>query len=65
MYFNPIKILFPIGALILLAGVVRQAWWFITGNLVVHSSNVLLVLAGLNIIMMALLADLVVRRARQ
>jgi glycosyltransferase involved in cell wall biosynthesis len=65
MYFNPIKILFPIGLLILLAGVLRQGWWFVTGNLVVHSSNVLLVLAGLNVIMMALLADLVVRRARQ
>lgn len=65
MYFNPIKVLFPVGALILLAGVLRQLWWFVTGNLVVHSSNVLLVLAGLNIIMMALLADLVVRRARQ
>jgi glycosyltransferase involved in cell wall biosynthesis len=65
MYFNPMKILFPIGALFLLAGIVRQGWWFVTGNLVVHSSNVLLVIAGLNIVMMALLADLVVRRARQ
>jgi glycosyltransferase involved in cell wall biosynthesis len=65
MYFNPMKILFPIGALILLLGVLRQLWWFVTGNLVVHSSNVLLVIAGLNIVMMALLADLVVRRARQ
>lgn len=65
MYFNPMKILFPIGALILLAGVLRQLWWFAIGNLVVHSSNVLLVIAGLNIVMMALLADLVVRRARQ
>jgi len=65
MYFNPMKILFPIGAVLLLAGIVRQLWWFVTGNLVVHSSNVLLVIAGLNIVMMALLADLVVRRARQ
>lgn len=65
MYFNPMKILFPIGALILLIGVVRQIWWFAIGNAVVHSSNVLLVLTGFNIVMMALLADLVVRRARQ
>lgn len=65
MYFNPMKILFPIGVIFLAAGIVRQVWWFITGNLVVHSSNVLLVIAGLNIVMMALLADLVVRRARQ
>ncbi|HZQ08965.1 MAG TPA: glycosyltransferase family 2 protein [Anaerolineae bacterium] len=65
MYFNPIKILFPIGLLILIIGIIRQLWWFAIGNLVVHSSNVLLVLTGLNIIMMALLADLVVRRARQ
>ena len=65
MYFNPIKILFPIGAVILLAGILRQIWWFVIGNPVVHSSNVLLVVVGLNIVMMALLADLVVRRARQ
>ncbi len=65
MYFNPMKILFPIGALFLLAGILRQVWWFAIGNLVVHSSNVLLVVVGLNIVMMALLADLVVRRARQ
>ncbi len=65
MYFNPMKILFPFGAVLLLAGILRQLWWFVTGNLVVHASNVLLVIAGLNIVMMALLADLVVRRARQ
>ena len=65
MYFNPMKILFPIGVVFLVAGVLRQIWWFAIGNLVVHSSNVLLVVVGLNIVMMALLADLVVRRARQ
>lgn len=65
MYFNPIKVLFPIGLVLFGAGVVRQVWWFATANLHVLSSNVLLVLAGLNILMMALLADLVVRRARQ
>lgn len=65
MYFNPMKILFPLGVIILLAGILRQIWWFAVGNPVVHTSNVLLVLGGLNVIMMALLADLVVRRARQ
>jgi glycosyltransferase involved in cell wall biosynthesis len=64
MYFNPMKILFPFGAILLLIGVVRQVYEFATINLVVHSSNVLLVLAGLNIILLALLADLVVRRVR-
>lgn len=65
MYFNPMKILFPIGVVFLVAGILRQLWWFAIGNLVVHSSNVLLIVVGLNIVMMALLADLVVRRARQ
>lgn len=65
MYFDPMKILFPFGLILLLIGAVRQVYEFLTINLVVHSSNVLLVLAGLNLIMMALLADLVVRRARQ
>jgi glycosyltransferase involved in cell wall biosynthesis len=65
MYFNPIKVLFPVGLVLFGAGVVRQMWWFATANLHVLSSNVLLVLAGLNILMIALLADLVVRRARE
>ena len=65
MYFNPIKVLFPVGLVLFGAGVVRQMWWFAIGNLHVLSSNVLLVLAGLNVLMIALLADLVVRRARQ
>lgn len=65
MYFNPIKVLFPVGAVLLLIGIGRQLYEFVTVNLVVHSSNVLLVLAGMQFIMMALLADLVVRRARQ
>jgi polyisoprenyl-phosphate glycosyltransferase len=65
MYFNPIKVLFPVGVFLFGVGVVRQLVQFYTVNLHVQSSNVLLVLAGLNILMMALLADLVVRRARQ
>jgi glycosyltransferase involved in cell wall biosynthesis len=65
MYFNPIKVLFPVGLILLGAGIVRQLWWFFIGNWHVLSSNVVLVLAGLNVLMMALLADLVVRRARQ
>ncbi len=65
MYFNPIKVLLPVGLLLFVAGVIRQFVQFYTINLHVQSSNVLLVLAGLNILMMALLADLVVRRARQ
>ncbi len=65
MYFNPIKVLLPVGVLLLILGIVRQIVQFYTVNLHVQSSNVLLVLAGLNIVMMALLADLVVRRARQ
>ena len=65
MYFNPIKVLFPIGLLLFAIGLVRQLWWFMFGNMHVLSSNVLLVLAGMNILMMGLLADLIVRRARQ
>lgn len=65
MYFNPMKVLFPIGFLLFAAGAIRQLWWFSIGNLHVLSSNVILVLAGMNILMMGLLADLIVRRARQ
>lgn len=65
MYFNPIKILFPVGLFLLLIGTARQLIQFYTVNLHVQSSNVVLFLAGLNLLMMALLADLVVRRGRQ
>ncbi|MGE5138455.1 MAG: glycosyltransferase family 2 protein [Rudaea sp.] len=65
MYFNPIKVLLPVGIVLLFAGVIRQLVQFYTVNMHVQSSNVLLVLSGLNLLMMALLADLVVRRARQ
>lgn len=65
MYFNPMKVLFPVGVAVLGIGILRQLFWFVTANLHVLSSNVVLILAGLNIIMIALLADVVVRRARQ
>jgi hypothetical protein len=65
MYFNPLKVLLPIGFLLLGVGLLRQGWWFVVGNPHVLSSNVLLVLAGLNLLMIGLLADLIVRRVRQ
>ncbi|MGB8645911.1 MAG: glycosyltransferase family 2 protein [Anaerolineae bacterium] len=65
MYFNPIKVLLPGALLLLIGGAARQVYQFFTVNWHVQSSNVVLVLAGLNILMIALLADLVVRRARQ
>ena len=65
MYFNPIKVLLPVGIVLFFAGVIRQLVQFYTINMHVQSSNVLLVLSGLNLLMIALLADLVVRRARQ
>ncbi len=65
MYFNPMKVLFPFGIVLVALGIVRQVWWFMIANPHVLSSNVLLVLAGMNIVMMGLLADLIVRRARQ
>ncbi len=65
MYFNPIKVLLPFGLLLLIGGAVRQIYQFFTVNVHVQSSNVVLVLAGFNVLLLALLADLVVRRARQ
>ncbi len=65
MYFNPIKVLLPFGLLLFLGGIIRQIYEFYAVNFHVQSSNVLLVLSGLNILMIALLADLVVRRVRR
>jgi hypothetical protein len=64
MYFNPLKVFLPLSFLFLTAGVVRQLHQFATVNLHVTSSNVLLVLTGINLGVMGLLADMIARRAR-
>jgi len=64
MYFNPLKVLLPLSLAFLSAGIIRQFYQFFAVGPKVFSSNVLLVMAGMNLGVMGLLADLIVRRMR-
>lgn len=64
LYFNPLKVLLPICFTMLGVGLVRQVLQMIFQGLHIYSGNVLLILAAINLIVMALLADLIVRRSR-
>jgi len=62
MYFNPLRVLMPVGLTLLGATFVKLVADLIRHDLRVTSSTVLVGLAAFNIIAIALLADLVVRR---
>ena len=62
MYFNPLRVLMPIGLTLLAATAAKLVFDLIVHNLRVTGSTVLVGLAGFNIMAIALLADLVVRR---
>jgi polyisoprenyl-phosphate glycosyltransferase len=62
MYFNPLRVLMPVGLVLLVATVVKAGVDLVVHRLHVAGSTVLVGLAAFNIIAIALLADLVVRR---
>jgi polyisoprenyl-phosphate glycosyltransferase len=62
MYFNPLRVLMPVGLTLLGATFVKLVADLIRHDLRVTASTVLVGLAAFNIIAIALLADLVVRR---
>jgi polyisoprenyl-phosphate glycosyltransferase len=62
MYFNPLRVLMPVGLTLLGATFVKGVADLIRHDLRVTASTVLVGLAAFNIIAIALLADLVVRR---
>jgi len=62
MYFNPLRVLMPVGLTLLGATFVKGIADLIRHDLRVTGSTVLVGLAAFNIIAIALLADLVVRR---
>jgi hypothetical protein len=62
MYFNPLRVLMPVGLTLLGATFLKAASDLIVHDLRVTGSTVLVGLAAFNIIAIALLADLVVRR---
>jgi polyisoprenyl-phosphate glycosyltransferase len=62
MYFNPLRVLMPVGLTLLGATFVKAVTDLIVHDLRVTGSTVLVGLAAFNIMAIALLADLVVRR---
>jgi polyisoprenyl-phosphate glycosyltransferase len=62
MYFNPLRVLMPVGLTLLAATFVKAVVDLIVHDLRVTGSTVLVGLAAFNIMAIALLADLVVRR---
>jgi glycosyltransferase involved in cell wall biosynthesis len=62
MYFNPLRVLMPVGLTLLAATVAKAGVDLVRHDLHVAGSTVLVGLAGFNIMAIALLADLVVRR---
>jgi glycosyltransferase involved in cell wall biosynthesis len=62
MYFNPLRVLMPVGLTLLTATAVKAGVDLVVHHLRVTGSTVLVSLAAFNIMAIALLADLVVRR---
>ncbi|HEV8167273.1 MAG TPA: glycosyltransferase family 2 protein [Actinomycetota bacterium] len=62
MYFNPLRVLMPVGLTLLAATFLKAGVDLVVHHWHVASSTVLVGLAGFNIMAIALLADLVVRR---
>jgi glycosyltransferase involved in cell wall biosynthesis len=62
MYFNPLRVLMPVALVLLAATFVKAAIDLVVHHLHVAGSTVLVGLAAFNIMAIALLADLVVRR---
>jgi glycosyltransferase involved in cell wall biosynthesis len=62
MYFNPLRVLMPVALILLVATVAKAGLDLVVHDLRVTGSTVLVGLAAFNIMAIALLADLVVRR---
>jgi polyisoprenyl-phosphate glycosyltransferase len=62
MYFNPLRVLMPVGLVLMTATIAKLIFDLIVHDLRVTGSTVLVGLAAFNIMAIALLADLVVRR---
>jgi len=62
MYFNPLRVLMPVGLTLFGATFVKLVWDLVAHPFRVAGSTVLIGTAGFNIVAIGLLADLVVKR---
>ncbi|MGI6380255.1 MAG: glycosyltransferase family 2 protein [Anaerolineae bacterium] len=64
MYFNPLKVFLPASAFLFLAGFGKAFWDFWHFGLHVASATVMVILAGVQILALGFLGDLIARRGR-
>ncbi len=63
MYFDPLKVFFPAGLLLLALGIVKLAYDYFALN-DIRESDVILILTGFLVLFQGLLADLIVARSK-
>jgi len=64
MYFNPLKVFLPASAFLFLAGFGKAVWDFVVHGPRVATATVMVILAGVQLLALGFLGDLVVRRGR-
>ena len=62
-WFSPMKIFLPLGLLLLLGGIGKLVADFIRYSWSITPSTVILLLGGLQILVLGLIADLIVKRS--
>ncbi len=64
LYFNPLKVIMPPALLLLILGGMKVIYDILTYNYHISTSSLLIVLSGFQILLVALLADLIVMRSK-
>ena len=63
MYFNPLKIFTPLGLALLISSIIKGSIDFVTQNSV-GAGTIMIFLTGLQIMVLALIADLIIKRTK-
>ena len=64
MYVDPLRVLLPVAAIFLIGGLIKGTTDIFRFDLHITTSSVLVVMTGIQIVAIALIADLIVRRTR-
>lgn len=64
LYFNPLKVLLPVGIFFVFLAIIIGGWSILFLNKFLDTTTLILFMSGLQIIILALLADLIVNRSK-
>jgi hypothetical protein len=64
MYFNPLKVFFPVSLFLLVTGVIKSLYDYIWVIHRLQLSDIIIILSGIVIGLQGLLADLIVAQSR-